>query len=241
MQHVEDWRPTKVLPAGPNAWRVNPSYVGPSSWFFCDRVIGAYVEAMRGHARGRLVDAGCGDVPYYGVYRDLVDAVTCIDWPGSSHGRSHIDQFVDLNGRLPFDDGDFDTVLLTDVLEHIAQPRALLGEVARVLAPGGKAIVTVPFLYWVHEAPHDYFRYTEHGLRALCDEAALQVVELSPYGGYPDVLLDLVSKGLVRGPRMGRAYHGLFRRVAAAKAYRRLAKRTAGTFPLGYVLVANVT
>lgn len=241
MQRSDDWQPTKYIPTAHGAWRVNPDYVAPASWFFGNRVIVAYAAAIRSEARGRLLDAGCGDVPYYGLYRDQVDATTCIDWPGTSHGRLHIDEYVDLNESLPFDDRSFDTVLLTDVLEHIARPAALLGEVARVLAPGGSAIVTVPFLYWVHEAPHDYFRYTEHGLRALCAEAGLLVGSLAPYGGYPDVVLDLLSKGLVRGPRVGRAYAAAGQRLAATGAYRRLATRSAAAFPLGYVLVANVT
>lgn len=239
MQHQDDWQPSKYLPADTGAWRVNPAYVVPASWFFCDRVIEAYARVIGAHARGRLLDAGCGDVPYYGLYRDRVDETTCIDWPGTSHGTAHIDQYVDLNGRLPFDDQRFDTVLLTDVLEHIARPGELLGEVARVLAPGGTAIVTVPFFYWVHEAPYDYYRYTEHGLTALCGAAGLTVLELAPYGGYPDVLLDLLSKGLVHGPGFGRLFAGVGRRVAATGAYRRLAARTAAAFPLGYVLVAG--
>jgi SAM-dependent methyltransferase len=241
VQHPELWQPSRYVPDSRGGWRVNRDYVRSGSWFFCQRVLGAYVEAITANARGRLLDAGCGDVPYYGLYRDRVDEVTCIDWPGSSHGALHVDVPVDLNGALPFADARFDTVLLTDVLEHIARPAALLGEIARVLAPGGRLVATVPFLYWVHEAPHDYFRYTQHGLRSLAATAGLAVVSLDAYGGYPDVVLDLAGKGVVRGTVAGRLHAGVGGWLSSRSAYRRLAQRTAAAFPLGFVLVAAKT
>ena len=61
----------------------------------------------------------------------------------------------------------FDAVVMLEVLEHVHSPSAALANVLRVLRPGGIAVVSAPFIYPIHEAPHDYFRYTEHGLRLL--------------------------------------------------------------------------
>jgi len=127
-----------------------------------------YEKLLRENARGRMLDCGCGKVPFYQMYREHISALTCIDWNDTGHS----DLTVDLSGPLPFESGSFDTVLLSDVLEHIARPEGLINELARVLAPSGSLILTVPFLYHVHEAPHDYHRYTRFALQKLCDDSS---------------------------------------------------------------------
>jgi len=66
-----------------------------------------------------------------------------------------------------FEDASFDAVFLLEVLEHVATPDLAISEVHRVLEPGGVLALSTPFLFEIHEAPHDYFRFTEHGLRFL--------------------------------------------------------------------------
>ncbi len=238
MRNLDQWRPSKLMQDRGGRWVPNPDYVLPQSLFASKVMAGPYAAAIRLHARGRLLDAGCGDVPYFGLYQERVTEVVCVDWPGSSHGRRHVDAWVDLNAPLPFDADRFDTVLLADVLEHIARPADLVSELARVLAPGGTSLIMVPFLYWVHEAPHDYYRYTEHALRRLCGDSQLRVMSLQAYGGYPDVLLDLASKGVVRGRPMGRLVGASLAWLAQTGPYLALRHRTWRAFPLGYVLVA---
>ncbi|MBM4364409.1 MAG: methyltransferase domain-containing protein [Deltaproteobacteria bacterium] len=240
MKHPELWRPTKIVydPAR-RAHVANPSYVGPGSVLAVDRMARSYERVIARHATGRLLDCGCGDVPYYGLYRDLVTETTCIDWAFGPHGHLHVDQQVDLNGPLPFEAERFETVLLADVLEHVAAPWQLMGEIGRVLAPGGKAIVMVPFLYGLHERPHDYYRYTEFALRHLSEGAGLHPLEVEPYGGQPDVLLDLVSKGLARSKTLGGAFFRAARRVTGAGALERWREKTGRAFPLGYCVVAE--
>src|ERR1700730_3764704 len=178
-----------------------PMHVSISSRFIVDIVAPHYEWAIRTYARGRLLDMGCGYVPLYETYRDLVSENICIDWQNTPHVNPYLDQIVDLTGALPFESDSFDTVLLTDVLEHIPEPMNLMCEIARILRPGGKLILGVPFLYWLHEIPHDYYRYTEFALRRFCQLSGLSVVALVPYGGLPEVLLDLISKGLNFLPR----------------------------------------
>lgn len=239
MRDTDGWHPSKVTRAANGTWVANPDYVRGGSLYAVGLLADALVPVIEREAKGRLLDAGCGDVPYYGVYRARATEVTCIDWEASSHGARHVDRAVDLNGPLPFADAAFDTVLLADVLEHVAAPRTLMAELGRVLAPAGALIVSVPFLYWVHEAPHDYFRYTEYGLRHLCTETGLEVEECEPYGGHPDVLIDLVGKVLARSRRMGTVYARVCRRLVRTPPAPRLRERTRRTFPLGYVMVAR--
>lgn len=69
--------------------------------------------------------------------------------------------------RLGFREGAFDVVLCTEVLEHIPEPQRAIDEMFRVLAPGGTLLLTTRFLFPIHDAPHDYFRFTKYGLQHL--------------------------------------------------------------------------
>lgn len=77
--------------------------------------------------------------------------------------------------RLPFADGVFDHVACLEVLEHVRDPDKVLSEVARVLRSGGRAHFTMPFLYPVHDAPHDYQRWTPYGWTRSARNAGLEV------------------------------------------------------------------
>jgi SAM-dependent methyltransferase len=214
-----------------------------SSRFIVDVVAGEYERILKNHACGRLLDVGCGNVPLYGIYRYLVADATCVDWPNSIHQLKHLDIVANSNQALPFRTASFDTVLLTDVLEHVAEPATTIREVGRILCPGGKLLMGVPFLYGIHERPHDYYRYTEYALRRFCDLSGLAVIELRPYGGLPAVLVDLTSKGiesLPKLPRVGfRLIHSGLTFMYNSYLIRKLSERTESGFPLGYLLVAE--
>jgi SAM-dependent methyltransferase len=220
-----------------------PTDLSISSRFSADMVAPYYEKVIRAHAQGRLLDMGCGYVPLYETYRDLVSENICIDWDNITHVNPYLDHIVDLTNALPFESCSVDTVLLTDVLEHIPEPMNLICEIARILRPGGKLILGVPFLYWLHEVPHDYYRYTEFALRRFCQRNGLRVLELLPYGGLPEVLLDLISKGLNFFPRKLavalRPFHGIASLLSKTKLSRKLSERTRSSLPSGYMLCAQ--
>lgn len=113
---------------------------------------------------GDLLDLGCGTKPYASWFNKV---------------RSHIgadvmetaqaDVVITVGERLPFPDGSFDSVLCTQVLEHVSDTHDIAEEIARVLRPGGCLLLSVPFLYHLHGAPHDYQRLTEYGLQKLLE------------------------------------------------------------------------
>ena len=86
--------------------------------------------------------------------------------------------------RLPFADNTFDAAVCTQVLEHLAEPEAVLREIQRVLKPGGILVLVAPQSWHEHQIPHDYFRYTSFGLRHLLGKAGYQVDTMIPLGGY---------------------------------------------------------
>ncbi|MBI2055923.1 MAG: class I SAM-dependent methyltransferase [Candidatus Sungbacteria bacterium] len=80
---------------------------------------------------------------------------------------------------LPFADNTFDAVMTTKVLlEHVSEPELTLREIKRVLKPGGEAFLLAPFITIAHQAPYDFFRYTEYGLRHLFKKTGFDVVSL---------------------------------------------------------------
>ncbi|HEY5952018.1 MAG TPA: class I SAM-dependent methyltransferase [Kofleriaceae bacterium] len=156
------------------------------------------MESTRPYARGILLDVGCGVAPYRGFYS--VDRHITCDWPGTVHDRRDIDVYASADA-LPFARACCDTVLCTEVLEHLKQPAVAIAEAARVLRPGGHLILSVPFLYGIHEQPVDFFRFTEHGLRALLVANDLEPVHLQRRGGSVSVVSDLSAKLVQRVTR----------------------------------------
>jgi SAM-dependent methyltransferase len=240
MRNVEAWCPSKFVPVD-GQWRPSPD---PKELRRSSRLMGSilcelYPGLISRHVRGRLLDHGCGKVPLYGMYRELVTEVVCIDWGESLHGTKHVDQIVDLNGPLPFPDESFDTILSNDVMEHIKEPELAWSEMARVLRPEGKLVLSVPFLYSVHEAPYDYHRWTAFKLRAFCEANGLTVLELQPYAGGLEVVLDIVAKHLDLHPVLSAVHLSIARLLRGFGPVRRVSERRKEFFPMGYSMVAQ--
>lgn len=128
---------------------------------------------------GRVLDDGCGYAPYSEIVCRYSKELILLD-----HIISHPEVNVcsDVR-RLPFENASFDCVLSLQVLEHVANPLEAIEEISRILRPAGLLLLSVPHLSRLHELPHDYFRFTEYGLRELARCADLEVIELVPTGG----------------------------------------------------------
>lgn len=244
MRNVAFWTPSKyVMRRGRLVGSRNTDELSVSSRLSADLTASFYERHLPKYARGRLLDLGCGKVPLYFVYSRLVSESVCVDWAMSVHESQHLDYECDLSQELPFVDDHFDTVILSDVLEHIPTPEALCSEVARVLVPGGCLIMNVPFFYWLHEEPHDYYRYTQHALRRFVELSGLQVVTLEATGGSPELSADLLAKHLVRLPMIGSPLASLVQwlmlRFVGTTIGLRLSCATRNVFPFGYFLVAT--
>lgn len=240
VKNKETWKPGKFVLSkqGLRASR-DRREVGIGSRFIGDLQAAVYERAIRTYARGVLLDLGCGKVPLYELYRDYVTENICVDWAETFHKSEHLDFECDLNREIPLADNLFDTILATDVLEHIANPDCFWHEAARLLKPGGNIILGVPFLYFIHEEPYDYARYSEYRLTLFCEEHGLTVVSLEPYGGALEVIFDIIAKHL-KFSRLLSAVHLIVSKAVSRffkekKFYKKIARR----FPLGYCLAAE--
>ena len=144
-------------------------------------------------ARGRLLDVGCGTKPYQAIFRPYVEEYIGLEHEATFGATSAAgmsvgpDVFYD-GQRIPFEDRSFDTVLSIQVLEHTPRPQELVDEMARVLRQDGLLILSAPFCFRLHEQPHDYFRYSPHGLREICSRAGLEITSVQAQGSLWSVL-----------------------------------------------------
>jgi len=129
---------------------------------------------------GRVLDIGCAD---RWVERILAESCEYIglDYPNTGklmYGASP-DIFADA-ACIPLPDSSVDAVVILEVVEHLRQPREAIDEIGRVLRPKGRLLLSMPFLYPIHDAPHDYQRYTVHGLTRDIEAAGLCIDRIEP-------------------------------------------------------------
>ncbi len=241
-QHL--WRPSKfVMHRGRLIGSRNPKEVGISSRLVADLNAELYADALPQYCTGHVLDLGCGNVPLYEAYKDLVTDITCIDWEKARHQSSYLDYAFDLSQPLPLPDKQFDTIILSDVLEHIPNPEALWLEIARLLKPAGKFLMNVPFYYQLHEAPYDYYRYTEFALRRFADVSGITIIRLQAIGGVPEIMADLLAKQVKKLPLIGKSLSsgiqsGCYTFVKTSLGAK-ISRKTAKKFPLGYFLIGE--
>jgi SAM-dependent methyltransferase len=130
---------------------------------------------------GKLLDVGCGSRPYEKLFPG--SEYTGIDVEGGGHKPEDKmpDKYFDgLN--IPYDGGSFDKAICTEVLEHSPEPEKLINEIARVLKTNGAFYLTVPFVWYEHEVPYDFQRFTSFGLKKLLEKDFV-VESISPISG----------------------------------------------------------
>ena len=157
----------------------------------------------------RILDYGCGTGGNTSGYASL-GAVVGVE-PDAAAVRLARErggaQYCRSDGtQLPFRQGAFDAVVASDVLEHIEDDFAAVYEIARVLRPGGAAIISVPAHQWLfsqHDAAlHHFRRYSKAGLRELLERGGLRVRRLSYWNAalFPAICLHRLLVKPRRGP-----------------------------------------
>lgn len=185
-----------------------------------------------------VLDAGAGEARHARYFTshqytpiDLAIGDTAWDY-------TRIQALADLTA-LPFRSGVFRAVLNIVTLEHVREPGQVVSELARVLAPGGRLLLVVPLEWEVHQAPHDYFRYTRFGLTHLLHQAGLEVERLEPVGGYFRLMSRRLLNGLQFFPGLAFPFAALFLVPPALVLPWLDGLDKAKNFTLGYVCVAR--
>ena len=134
MKNIDILKPSKfIFKNGKLIANRDEKEVFIGSRFLADIIAKFYQSNIHSNCKGRLLDLGCGKVPLYDTYKNYVSENICVDWEVSLHSNSHLDYICDLNNKLLFSDNEFDTIILSDVLEHIRKHDLLWNDMFRIL------------------------------------------------------------------------------------------------------------
>lgn len=192
------------------------------------------------YLRGKVLDAGCGHAPYLEIIKKYSTEIVMVDY-NLSHNEQAICADVQ---HLPLLNNSMDSILSIQVLEHVANPFEAIREAGRVLNSGGILLLSVPHLSRLHEIPHDYFRFTEYGLKQMAEIGGFEVLEIVPTGGLWCFLEHQVSLAFLiffwkmKGPRKATILFNKYFLTCPGIIIDRLFGMIS-LFPQGYALAAK--
>jgi SAM-dependent methyltransferase len=159
----------------------------------------ALVNAMQEESesiKGNILDVGCGSKPYKSIFKVNDYRGLDIDSP-LTRNLNAADDFYD-GTNFPYQQNRFDAVLCNQVLEHVFNPDEFLAEINRVLKPGGKLLISVPFVWDEHEQPYDYARYSSFGLKALLEKSGFKLIRHKKLCADASILFQLINAYLYK-------------------------------------------
>ncbi len=148
------------------------------------------------YAKGKVLDIGCGDKPFYSYIKNQIDLYIGIEYPQKHHSNKNIEIFAAAD-KLPIKSHSFSFIIISQVLEHLENPLDALKEINRILINDGRVFVSWPFLYLIHEEPRDFYRFTKYGMTYLAEQAGLTIEYITPTTGFWITIFCLLSKHLL--------------------------------------------
>ena len=213
---------------------------------------------MAGFARslpaGALVlDAGAGHQPYR--HHFVHCRYKSADFEAVKKRYACNTYVCDLR-RIPVENGRFDAIIFSQVMEHLPDPLAVLRELHRVLKPGGVLFYSGPLWFEEHEKPYDFYRYTSFALRHLFETSRFHIEDLRWLEGYLGTVTKQLNAMINTLPLSLRAYGGgiasvpilllslAFRPIASLLAYSfayadRQFRYTDKGYPINYLAIVR--
>ena len=169
------------------------------------------------HLKGSIIDIGCGSKPYEPIFKKYsnITQYNGIDFPSYSINKDFTSSKPDYTFtkeytaslQLPFPNKKFSNSVAFQVLEHHPQAEKLSKEMVRITKKKGKIIITAPFIWALHELPHDYFRFTEYGLRELFEKNNCKIIKITKQGSLFSVISMLLNEELNNFASKGKLYY----------------------------------
>ena len=174
------------------------------------------LEALRSQLvnfRGTVLDIGCGRMPYKTLVLSApshAEKYIGLDLKDNIYGKPDLEWDGSI---IPLEDSSIDCAMATEVLEHCSDAEMLMRECLRVLKPGGLMFLTVPFLWPLHDVPHDEYRYTPFALERHLRTAGFERIKATALGGWDRSLAQMIGLWIVRRP-MSRFKRAVFSTLA---------------------------
>lgn len=126
-----------------------------------------FIQSHRNEISGDIIEIG-RNVYRSEIPQENINTYLCLDL----EEFPDVDIVADIQCMPQILDKSFDSIICTQVLEHVPNPFLAINELYRILRPGGALFLTVPFLNNLHMEPYDYWRFTEHSIRLLLNSFA---------------------------------------------------------------------
>ena len=160
-------------------------------FYFIRKRLAEALKSLAPELTGNLLDFGCGAKPYQNLFTNVDNYIGIdIENEGHDHKNEHIDVYYD-GKTIPFDNETFDSVLSSEVLEHVPNVDECIKEIGRVLKPAGKMLITVPFVWQEHELPFDFRRFSSSGIKNHLIENGYTIIFEEKTGHFLEVLMQL--------------------------------------------------
>jgi len=168
----------------------NPSI--SSKYYFIRHVALNGIINNKNSITGKVLDFGCGLKPY----KDLFSTTEYIGLDYYSEGHDHSNEQIDVfyDGKnIPFDDKSFNSVISTEVFEHVFDLDIALKELNRILVNNGIILITCPFVFPEHETPNDFARYTQFALKHIFEQHGFKIIKYEKGGNTILTIAQLIT------------------------------------------------
>ena len=165
-------------------------------FYFARKNLASAMSSLSTNIGGHLLDVGCGSKPYSSLFS--VESYRGLDIDSSATREREVADDLYDGGEFPYCDETFDSALCNQVLEHVFNPDEFLFEINRVLKPGAKLLLTVPFVWDEHEQPYDYARYSSFGLKALLEKNGFKIISHQKLAADATILFQLTNAYLYK-------------------------------------------
>jgi SAM-dependent methyltransferase len=144
-----------------------------------------------------LLDLGCGARPYLDIYEPYFEKTIGADLADSPFEKYRVDIYCSATD-ITLENENCDVIFSSEVLHDISEPGKMLKEIYRVLKPGGKVVLSSPFMVPICDGIYDHFRYTKYGLQFLFSGQNFSNIKIVPVGNLFGVIIQLMIKPQLR-------------------------------------------
>lgn len=157
--------------------------------YFIDRSVASFSAQLPSGAR--VIDVGAGGGHYRHLFAEQAYFALDRGYEQSSHAG--LDVIADIR-MMPYAEGKIDAAICVEVIEHVFETTQLLGELNRIIRPGGHLLLTSPLCFGEHMPPWDFYRFTRFALEKLLTDAKFEIESLEARGGFFMLTAYLVAR-----------------------------------------------